>query len=105
MGSLFDAFSTGWKQGRERARNEAYRSRDKNTIPVKLVEPSSGRIVEIQVTENDERYAKMYMSQLTAYAECLEQNGAKWKVTGNTLRIEFTDGDMAENVRQMWRRK
>lgn len=104
MGSLFDAFSTGWKQGRERARNESYRMRDKNKIPVKLVEPSSGRIVELQVTENDERFAKMYMSQLTAYAECLEQNGVKWKVTGNTIRIEFTDGDMAETVRQQWRK-
>ena len=90
MGNLFDAFST--------------RRRDKSRIPVKLVEPSSGRIVELQVTENNERFAKMYMSQLTAYAECLEQNGAKWKVTGNTIRIEFTDGDMAENVRQQWRK-
>ena len=104
MGSLFDAISTGWNQSRERARNEAYRRQDKNRIPVKLVEPSSGRIVELQVTENNERFAKVYMSQLTAYAECLEQNGAKWKVKGNTIRIEFTDDDMAENVRQQWRK-
>ena len=60
--------------------------------------------MELQVTENDERFAKMYMSQLTTYAGCLEQNGAKWKVTGNIIRIEFTDGHMAENVRQQWRK-
>ena len=99
MGSFFDAFSTGLKQGRDRARNG-----DRIKIPVKLVEPSSGRIVELEVTENKERFAKMYMSQLTAYAECFEQNGAKWRVTGNTIRIEFADGDMAETVRQKWRK-
>lgn len=104
MGSFFDAFSTGWNKGRERAHNKAYRRQDKKQIPVKLVEPSSGRIVELEVTENDERFSKIYMSQLTAYAECLEQDGAKWKVIGNTIRIELTDGDMAEIVRQKWRK-
>lgn len=98
MDSLFN----DWNQDRERVRNEAYRRRN-TTIPVKLVKPSSGRIVELQVTENNEGYAKMYMSQLTAYAECLEKNGAKWKVTGNTICIEFTDGDIAETIRQQWK--
>ena len=77
---------------------------DKNKIPVKLVEPSSGRIVELQVTESNERFAKMYMSLLTAYAECLEQNGVKWKVTGNTLCMVFSNSDMAQTVRQQWRK-
>ena len=88
MGSLFGMF----------------RRQSESKTPVKLIEPSSGRIVEFQVTENDERFAKIYMSQLTAYAECLKQNVAKWEVKGNTIRIEFTDGDMAENVRQQWKK-
>ena len=86
MGSLFDG-------------------QDKNEIPVKLVEPSSGRIVELQMTETDERFAKYYMDVLITYAKCLETFGAKWQVIENTtIRIEFTEGVMAEVARKGWRK-
>lgn len=104
MGDFFDAFSTGWKQGRERTQNEAYRRRDKNNFPVKLIEPSTGRIVELEVTEKNDRVAQMYMDQLTTYAKGLEQYGAQWTVTGKTIRIVFADGNMAEHTRQTWRK-
>ena len=42
---IFDSFSKGFNQGRERARDEAYRRSQPNNLPVKLVEPSVGRIV------------------------------------------------------------
>ncbi len=98
--NLFEAISEGWNQG-EGAQNEAYRRRK---IPVELVEPSSGRIVEFHVTETDERFVKMYMSQLTVYAECLEQNGVKWKTTENTILMDCTDNKVAENIRKQWRK-
>lgn len=71
---------------------------------VKLVEPSIGRIVKLEVTEQNDCVAKMYMDQLTTYAEALEQYGAQWTVKGKTIEIVFTDGNMAENVRQTWRK-
>lgn len=104
MGDFSDAFSTGWKQGRERARNEAYRRRNKSNFPVKLIEPSAGRIVELEVTEQNDSVAQMYMDQLKTYAKGLEQYGVQWTVTGKTIRIVFADGNIAEDARQTWRK-
>ena len=44
------------------------------------------------------------MDQLTTYAEGLEQFGVQWEVTDKTIRLTFTNGDMAENARQNWKR-
>lgn len=104
MGKFFKAFLTGFNEGRDRAKNESYRSQDKNNFPVKLIEPSTGRIVKLEVTEQNDIVAKMYMEQLTTYAQGMEQYGAQWTVTGKTIQIMFEDGNMAENARQTWRK-
>ena len=88
---VFDLFSKGFNQ------------RSKLTH-VKLVEPSVGRIVELQVTEQDDCVAKYYMGLLTAYGEGLEQLGVQWKVTDKTIRLTFADSNMAEDARQIWKR-
>ena len=98
---IFDSFSKGFNEGRERARKEAYRRRD---FPVKLVEPSTGGIVELQVIEPDDAVAKMYMGQLEAYAKALEQYGVQWNINGKRIRLTFTDGNMAENARKTWKK-
>ena len=98
---IFDSFSKGFNEGRERARKEAYRRRD---FPAKLVEPSTGRIVELQVIEPDDAVAKMYMGQLEAYAKALEQYGVQWNINGKRIRLTFTDGNMAENARKTWKK-
>ncbi len=72
---IFDSFSKGFNEGRERAR------RDTTNFPVKLVEPSTGRIVEIEVTEQNENVAQMYLSQLETYAEGL---GVQWNIKSKT---------------------
>lgn len=104
MGDFFDAFLTGLKKGRERAQNEAYRRQDKNNFPVRLIEPSTGRVVELEVIEQNDRVAQMYMDQLKTYAECLEHYGVQWTFTGKKIRIVFNDDNMAENARQTWRK-
>ncbi len=101
---IFDSFLKGFNQGRERAHDEACLRRKPNNIPVKVIEPSVGKIVELQVTEQNDFVSKLYMDHLTTYAKCLEQFGVQWKVTGKTIRLTFTNGDMAENARQTWRR-
>lgn len=101
---IFDSFSKGFNEGRERARKEAYRRRDTTNFPVKLVEPSTGRIVELEVTEQNETVAQMYLSQLETYAEGLEQFGVQWNIKGKTIRLTFADGNMAENARKTWRK-
>ncbi len=99
---IFDSFSKGFNEGRERARNKAYRRR--NTTPVKLVEPSTGRIVELEVTEQNENVVSMYLNQLKTYAKGLEQFGVQWDIKGKTIQLTFADGNMAENARETWRR-
>ena len=95
-------FQKGFNEGRERARNKAYRRR--NTTPVKLVEPSTGRIVELEVTEQNENVVSMYLNQLKTYAKGLEQFGVQWDIKGKTIQLTFADGNMAENARETWRR-
>ncbi len=103
MGNWFDTLFNVLKQDKECTRKEADWKKDKNGIPIKLVKPSEGRIVELKVTETDEKFAEIYMSHLMQFAEVYEQFGARWKVIkGNTIRIEFTDGDTAEIVRQQF---
>ena len=96
MGNFLNSFLTGC------ARNKSSSGQDKPCIPVKLIEPSIGRIVKLEVTEQNERVAQMYMDQLTTYAESLGKSCAEYTVTGKTIQIVFADGDIAENTRQSW---
>lgn len=104
MGKFSDAFLTGWTQGRERAQNEAYQRRNKNDFPVKLIEPSTGRIVELEVTEQNDFVAQLYMKKVMAYAKGLEKCGTQWQITGRTIRIVFPNDIMAEDARQILRK-
>lgn len=98
---IFDSFFKGFNEGRERVRKESYRQRD---FPVKLVEPSTGRIVELQVIEPNDAVSKMYMGQLKVYAKALEQFGVLWNINGKTIRLTFADANMAENARKTWKK-
>ena len=100
----FDSFSKGFNQGENHASGKAYRRRQPNNWPVEVVGPSVGRIVELQVTEQNDYYAKFYMNYLKTYAECLEYFGVQWEVTDKTIRLTFADGDMAESTRKAWKR-
>ncbi len=104
MGDFFKALSTGWNEGRERARNESYRSLDKKNFPVKLIEPSIGKTVKLELVEENERAAQMYMNLLTTCAKSLEQYGVQWMIEGKTIQFVFVDENMAENARQTWRK-
>lgn len=75
-----------------------------NKIPVKLVEPSTGRIVEFEVTDSDENTAKQYMSDLESYAKIITKYGAQYNITGKKIRIEYPHSDMADSSRQMWKK-
>lgn len=79
-----------------------YRRQDKPEIPVKLIKPSVGRIVKIEVIEPNDYFAQFYMEQLKIYAENLKQIGADWKIEGKTIQIIFDDDDMAKIIRQIW---
>lgn len=104
--SGFKSLLTGRNEKQKNCtRNESYRIQE-NNFPVKLIEPSIGIIVKLEITEQNEHVAKMYMNQLIKYAENLEQYGAQWTVTGGgkTIEIIFIDENMAENVRQAWKK-
>lgn len=99
---IFNFFSKGFNEGRERARKEAYRRRD---IPVKLVEPSTGRIVELKVIEPNNVVAEMYMILLEKHAKDLEKFSVKYDINYNdkTIRFTYPDGDLAESARKPWK--
>lgn len=78
--------------------------KEMNDFPVKLVEPSKGRVVELQITEKNDFTVKLYMDQLTNYAKSMEQFGVQWKIIGKTVRLTFSDSNMAEDARQTWRK-
>lgn len=80
--------------------------RDKIKIPVKLVESSSEKIVELKLTEQENKsLADRYMSQLEEYAKVLERHyGAMWTVKDtNTIQIIFADGKIAKTIRETWK--
>ena len=106
MGNFLKSFLTFGNEVKECARNEAYLKREENNFPVKLIEPSTGRIVQLEVTEQKENIAKIYMNLLIKYAQTLEQDGAQWKVIngGKTIEIIFINDNMAENTRKFWRK-
>lgn len=106
MGIFSEAFMTGWKRGRNRAKNESYRRQEeKNRIPVKLVEPTTGKVVRLEVVEKNKELKKLYLEQLRNFAEGLVRQGveAKWSITDSTLEMVFADGHIAESVRDTWK--
>lgn len=100
--SVFDSFIEGWNQGKKRAYDKSYRRRDKNNIPVKLVQPGSDRTIELVVTDKNEFMSKLYMDQLRDYAMTMERCGASWSATENSVKITFADDEMANIERQRW---
>ena len=61
----------------------------------KLITPSSGTTIEIEVTET-EPYLKLYMDNLIVMAQALHQN---YSVTGNIIKISCDDQAIADVVR------
>lgn len=100
MGNFFMAFKKGFNEGKNHAKSESYRRHDRPKIPIKLIEPSIGRIVQIEVIEQNNRLFQMYMAMLIRYAEGLKKFGTDWTVEGKIIQIIFADVDMAESVRQ-----
>lgn len=101
MGRFTNAFLAGWQKGKESARSRAY-LRQKGRMPVRLVEPSSGRVIVLRVTESDECFAGLYIDQLKSYAETFGDE-ASFKVEGDIISLEFVNDDIAEIVRGCWR--
>ena len=75
-----------------------------NDEAVKLVEPSRGRIVELEIMEKSKFTANWYMDQLKkTFGECLKRDGVMYTTSGNKIKFEFPNGNMAENFRNFWK--
>lgn len=68
---------------------------------VKLIEPNYGRLVTLQVLE-EEPILYMEMRILTAIAD---GEKVKANVSGNTVTLTFSDADTAEAYRAAWQEK
>lgn len=103
MKGIFQSLSKRLRKVKEEARNYLYRKIGLD-FPVKLVEPSSGLVVEVEVTETDKYLVDTYMRMIVAYAKSIEPLGVKWEKHENVVRFEFEDADMAEAARDNWKR-
>lgn len=68
---------------------------------VKLIDPNYGRLVTLQVLE-EEPILQMEMRILTAIAD---GEKVKSRVSGNTVTLTFSDADTAEAYRNAWKEK
>ena len=84
---------------------DSFNKKDETPFPVRVNPPYSGRIVVLEVIEENEMYAKNYMSLLEAYASSCEKEGAKYHIEGKKISIEFPYGDTAEKVREIFGKK
>ena len=64
-----------------------------------LVNPNKEKILELEVTESNERFAIIYMQQLIAYAKTI---GKTTKIKGNRVAIEFESEEIAAEIRKQW---
>mgnify|MGYP003249750387 CR=1 FL=1 len=102
---ILASFSEGFRRGAERARQNSYRRRKMGKVPLKLVEPSRGRVIEFQLQEQNDALAQIYMKELKQYMqETFEKCGAQVKASGKNIRITFNDVGMAEKIRRELRK-
>ena len=73
---------------------------------VRVIEPSGGRIVDLEIIEKDEHTAGLMMTILENYAIGLKEKfGVKYAVEGKKIHLEFPNGDLAEAERQSWKKR
>lgn len=98
---MFNSIRESFNAGKERARNESYRRKDlkKIDIPIKLVEPSEGKILELYVTDTNAIFVRHCMSHLETYAKALHAN---YTISGNHITLELPE-DIAKEQRLKWR--
>lgn len=74
--------------------------KEENTkIPVRLLKPNNEKIIELEVTESNERFAIIYMQKLIAYAKTI---GEKTTKKGKRVAIEFESEEIAAEIRKQW---
>lgn len=67
-----------------------------NNCSIKLLEPSMGKSIKLQITVVDEMLANAYKEQLILYANRM---GATYKVMDRTVKIKFSNLSVANNIR------
>lgn len=70
--------------------------------PAKLIQPSIGRIVELEVTIGDDSMNQRYMTLLEAYAEGIREYLVDYKITDRRIKFTFKDGEVAQKVREIF---
>ena len=82
---------------------ESFFEAEENTkIPVRLVNPNKEKILELEVTESNERFAIIYMQKLIAYAKTIGEICKTTKIKGNRVAIEFESEEIAAEIRKQW---
>lgn len=76
-----------------------------NRPPVKLIEPSTGLIVELKLHNPNPLASDRLLDLLVAYGQSLVKNGSaiSCAVVDEGIRLEFTHSYLAESVRNSWK--
>ena len=74
-------------------------------IPIEVVEPMMGRVLELKVIEPDKELSKKYLDKLIAHAEKLKlKYDVEWELKKNmVIRFTFPSIDMAEDAYRFWK--
>ena len=80
-----------------------FKAKEENTkIPVRLLKPNKEKMLEIEVTESNDRLARIYMKKLIAYAKTIGEICKTTKIKGNSVAIEFESEEIAAEIRKQW---
>lgn len=97
----------GLRQQRFRVGEELKASYDREgsevKVPIKLVKPSMGKIMKLQVVAEDIQVVEMYMSQLEIYAKGLQKlyPTTTYEISGDSVILELPE-EVAELQRSLW---
>lgn len=87
-------------QGKTRVEAEC-----RGKFPVKLLEPSEGKIVTLQVTDKKAHLAEMHMSSLKLYANVLKDSGCvtEYTIDERKITLFLVSEEEADVVRAIWK--
>lgn len=101
---FFKNIKESFNAGRNLAKENSYRRKKEQENPVKLVEPSTGNIIKLQLFGSEET-KKICISFLKDYAKSLQviEETVRYESDGDFFVVIMPE-DMAEAQRTMWRR-
>lgn len=73
-------------------------------VPIEVIDPTTGNVICLKVTEKNPEVRKMYISQLELYAECLDETVVT-EVNEGIVSFAFQKEEVAHLLFGKWKNK